>query len=258
MSKDIQQIERDDATSIFESDPILGKYVSHHPSNRLRLMIISGVIYTFAVGIIQLVFWTVDDSLASIFIPLLFAGVAGAVLWYMLHHWNREVVLYERGFSFRQGSSTAYILYVNVIKLFPNIKKNNFLGFSWIVYDYKLVTDVDETLSLNNVYSNIDKLTRTLEAFVTRDRLPILRHKMQDGTAIPFSDSLSLSRDGIMLDSNVLFWQEFIGKSVKNGQIILQSIHEDTWASIPVSELDNAVLFLALLKEQRHKPEITQ
>ena len=96
MSKDIQQIERDDATSIFESDPILGKYVSHHPSNRLRLMIIAGVIYTFAVGIIQLVFWNVDDSIASIFIPLLFAGVVGGVLWYMLHHWNREVVLYER------------------------------------------------------------------------------------------------------------------------------------------------------------------
>lgn len=258
MNQKPKQIERDDATSIFDSDPILGNYISHHPSNRTRLMIIAGVIYTIAVGIIQLVFWNVADNIASIFIPILFAGLAGVVLWYMLHHWNREVVLYERGFSFRQGSSTAYILYMNVVKLVPNIEKNSFLGFSWKVYDYKLVTDIDEILTINNVYSSIDKLTRVLESLVTRDRLPILRQKMQSGTAIPFNDSVSLSLEGITIDDKVLFWQEFKGQSVKNAQIILQSSDNDTWASIPVNELDNPMLLLVLLKERGRNPEIAQ
>lgn len=258
MSQQPKQVERDDATSIYEPDPILGKYISHHPSNRMRLMIIGGSIYAVAVVIIQAIFWNVDDENAAVFVPILFAAVAGAVLWFMLHHWNREVVLYERGFSYRRGSITAYILYMNVVKLIQNLEKVSFLGFSRTVYDYKLITDIDETLTIDNVYSNPDKLTRALEAFIARDRLPIMRHLIQTGKPASFSERLHISQEGIMLDDKDLFWQEFKGQRVKNGQLILQSQNDEAWATIPVDEIDNPVLLIALLKERGRPPEIAQ
>ncbi len=258
MSHQPKQVERDEATSIYQADPILGKYVSHHPSNRIRLMIIGGGIYTVAVVIVQAIFWNVSDETASIFIPIIFAGIAVAVLWFMLHHWNREVVLYERGFSYRRGSSTAYILYVNVVKLIQNLEKISFLGFSRTVYDYKLITDIDETLTINNVYSNPDKLTRALEAYIARDRLPIMRHMIQTGKPATFSERLHIRQEGIMLDDKELFWQEFKGQRVKNGQLILQSATDDEWAIIPVDEIDNPVLLIALLKERGRIPEVAQ
>lgn len=253
-----QHIERDDATSIFDPDPILGKYVSHHPSNRLRLMLIAGVLYALPVGALQLIFWNVDDQTAAIFLPIIYATIAGACIWFMLHHWNREVVLYERGFSFRQGSSVAFILYANVLKLTQRIEKISFLGFSRTVYDYTLVTDVDETLKINNVYSNPEKLTRILEGSIARDRQVIMRDKIRTGEGAGFGDDLKLLREGIVYQDRELVWHEFKQHRVKDGQFIIQSKDNDEWAVIPVMEINNPVLFIAMLKERGKIPEATR
>ncbi len=254
MSQQPQQIERDDSASIYEADPVLGKYLSHHPSNRLRLMIIGGILYMLPVGIMQLIFWNIENNFASIFLPISFAAIAGAVLWWMLHHWNREVVLYERGFSFRQGSATAYILYANVLQLIQHIERVGFLGFSRTVYHYQLITDIDETLIINNIYSNPDKLTRSLEAYIARDRLPVVRTNIAEGQAVEFARNLRITREGIMLDDTELFWQEFKAQRVKDGQLILQSHDNETWGIIPVSEINNPVLLIALLKHRGQAP----
>ena len=257
MSQKPQQIERDDSASIYEADPVLGKYLSHHPSNRLRLMIIGGIAYAVPVGILQLIFWNIDNNFASIFLPISFAAIAGAVFWWVLHHWNREVVLYERGFSFRQGSATAYILYANVIKLIQHIERTGFLGLSRTVYNYQLITDIDETLTINNVYSNPAKLTRALEAYITRDRLPVLRQKIADGNPVEFSDNLRIAPEGIMLNEKELFWHGFKAQRVKEGQLILQSNDDDMWGIIPVDEINNPVLLIALLKDRGQIPATT-
>lgn len=250
MSQQPQQIERDDASSIYEADPVLGKYFSHHPSNRLRLMIIGGILYTLPVGIMQLIFFNVENELASIFLPTSFAAIAGAILWWILHHWNREVVLYERGFSFRQGSATAYILYANVTQLIQHIEGVSFLGFSRTVYDYQLTTNVDEKLTVNNVYSNPDKLTRALESYIARDRLIIMRKKMAEGQELDFNVNLRITGKGIMLDDKELSWQDFKTHRVKDGQLILQSNDDEVWAAVPVNAINNPVLLIALLKER--------
>lgn len=248
MSQEPQQIERDDATSIYDADPILGKYVSHHPSNRIRLLIIGAILYAIPVGILQLLFWNVDDQTAAIFLPFLFAGLAGAVLWYMLHHWNREVVLYERGFSYRQGSTTAYILYANIVKLKQHIENVSLLFFSRMVYDYTLITDIDETIRINNLYSNPEKLTRLLDALIINNRLPTLHYKIDNGETVKFGESLGIMRDGIVLNERELFWHEYKTQRVREGQLILQSKEDDEWAVVPVNEIDNPALLIALLK----------
>lgn len=254
MSQTPEQIERDESASIFTADPILGNYVSHHPSNRIRLMIIGLIIYAVPVFAMQAIFWTVENNIAAIILPILFALIGAGAFWFVAHHWNREVVLYERGLSYRQGSTTAYILYANVVKLIQNIERIRFAGLSRTVYDYKLVTDIDETLIINNVYSSPERLTRSLDAFIARDRLPIIRHKITSGEDATFNDSLHINSEGIMLDERKLAWQDYKTQRVKQGELYIQSRDDDEWAVIAVTDIDNPVLFIAVLKERGQMP----
>lgn len=254
MSEEPQQVERDDAASIFDADPVLGAYVSHHPSNRVLLMIRAGIFYGVAVIVLQLVFFPVPDETAAIYLPIAFAAVAGVALWYMLHHWNREVVLYQRGFTYRQGSTTAYILYANVIKVLQNIEVFGTGSFKRRFYDYKLVTDMDETLPITNVYSNPDKLTRLLEKFITRDRLQILEGRLAKGEHVNLAPDFTLTPQGILRADGELFWHEYRGARVKNGQITIASSRDETWATLPADSFDNPLLTLAALKQRGKAP----
>lgn len=249
MSEDLQQVERDDAASIFDPDPVLGGYVSHHPSNRVLLMIRAGLFYGVAVIALQLVFFPVPDATAGIYLPIAFAAVAGATFWYMLHHWNREVVLYQRGFTYRQGSATAYILYANVIKLLQNIEVVGAGSLKRRFFDYKLVTDMDETLPITNVYSNPDKLTRLLEKFITRDRLQLLEGRLAKGENVSLAPDFTLTSEGILRAEDELFWHEYRGARVKNGQITIASSRDEAWATLPADSFDNPLLALAALKQ---------
>jgi hypothetical protein len=77
------------ATPIFEDDPILGAFVAYFPSYRLRLLIRGAIFYAIPVLLLQVIFANVD----SILIPMLYALIALLVGWYVLHLWNREVIL---------------------------------------------------------------------------------------------------------------------------------------------------------------------
>jgi len=256
MSKEFPQVERKDAASIYDPDPVLGKYVSHHPSNRILLLVRAGIFYVVAVVVLQLIFFSVPDDAAAIFLPIAFAGIAGMALWYTLHHWNREVVLYERGFTFRQGSDTAYILYANVIKLMQNIEVIGAGSLKRRFFDYKLVTDINEVLPITNVYSNPDKLTRLLERAITRDRLQIMQERLSRGEDITLAENFKLTPDGISLADKELFWRELADARVREGQIIIASTSDEAWHSLPADDFDNPMLAMAALKSmsKRNKP----
>ncbi|MEM9953482.1 MAG: DUF6585 family protein [Chloroflexota bacterium] len=249
MSDDSKQVTRDPALSIYDPDPMLGKYISHHPSNRIRLMIIGGLIYALPVGLLQIIFFNQDTDLVAIFLPVTFAAIAGGVLWWVLHHWNREVVLYEKGFSYRQGSAIGYIRYANVVKMITNLEQIGFLGLSRKVFDYRLMTDIDETLIINNVYSNVDKLTRALEAYVARDRLPIILGQLADGQTVNFGENLQIHAEGLILNDKQLAWTDFSGQRVKDGQLMILS-DDTTWDTIDVTEIDNPVLLITILRNR--------
>ena len=93
--------------SIYDTHPTLGQYVSHHPSNRIRLLLRGAIFYAIPVGVLQSLFWNVSTFTAQRFLPVVFAGIALGVFWYIAHLWNREIVLYEQGFTYLEGSRTG-------------------------------------------------------------------------------------------------------------------------------------------------------
>ncbi|MGJ3238770.1 MAG: DUF6585 family protein [Anaerolineae bacterium] len=254
MSEQPQPIQRDESASIYQPDPILGQYIGHHPSNRLRLLIIGGIIYAVPVLSLQLIFWNVENAFASVFLPVLFAIIAGAVFWWMLHHWNREVVLYQRGFSYRQGSVTAYILYSNVVRLHQRVERVEFLGIARKVYHYTLITDIDETIVIDNIYNKPDKLTRMLETFIARDRLPIMHHQLSKGAEIPFTPEFRLSQQGLHYQEQTLAWADYKAQRIANAHLTIQARDDDEWARLSVATINNPVLLILMLKERGQIP----
>lgn len=237
--------------SIFDADPVLGKYLSHHPSRRAMLLIQGAIFYAIPTGILQLLTLNLDDRTAAIFLPFTYAAIAGAIAWYILHFWNREIVFYERGFSYRRGSVTAFFRYENIVVMRQSIEKQSFFGvFSRTVYNYELITDLEETLIINNLYANTEKLTRNLDALIARDRLPHIRRIISSGENAHFREGFKLNREGILEGERELFWHEFKGYRIQSGRLILQSQSNPEWASIPLKEINNPPLLLALLKER--------
>jgi hypothetical protein len=235
--------------NIFAADPVLGKYLSHHPSRRAMLLLQGAIFYAIPTGILQILTLNLDDQSAW-FLPYAFALFGIAAGWYILHLWNREVVLYEKGFSYRRGSVTAHFRYENILTMRQSIEKQSFLVFSRTVYNYTLISDLDEELSINNLYSNTEKLTRSLDALIARERLPHIQKMLASGQDVPFAEGLKLSREGLLSAERELFWHEFKAYRIQGGKLILESLNNPEWAAIPLKSINNPPLLLAVLKER--------
>lgn len=233
---------------VLEDHPTLGKYVSHHPSQRGGLLIRGLVIYTVPVMLLNLLFINDESTVVSIILPVAFAAWALGVFWYIAHLWNREVILFEQGFTYREGSHLGIFPYVEIVALRQKVERIRFGFASYESYHYTLVTKELETLIINNLYSDIKTMGNRLERFITRERLPLVQEQLQAGIALDFGIWLSLSKSGLEYDGHELAWQAFKGYRAQGGQLIIQSDNNDNWATIPVHEIDNVLLLVALLK----------
>ena len=233
--------------SIFAPHPKFGKYLSHHPSRRIAMVIIGGAVYGVAGGIVQLLFWNVPDDVAAIFLPMVFAVIAGAILWYILHLWNREIVLYETGFTYREGSRVASIAYEAIVRVRQNIEGIAGLG---TLYDYRMLTRDEEIIRVNNLYSDTVQLINRLDALISRQQSQQVRQQLDDGQAVWFGDQLKASREGLEHAGQAIFWHEISGYRVQDGTLIIQTQADPAWAQVAVTEIDNVVVFIALLKQR--------
>lgn len=243
--------------SLFAPHPAYGRYVSHHPSRRIMLLVRGGIIYALAIVVLQALFWNVPDNIAAIFLPMLFAGIAAAIFWYILHLWNREVVLYEHGFTYREGSRTGQFFYADITQIRQNIEQVRLFGIiPQMVYDYKMTSKHDESLTITYIYSDTQKLLNRLDKFITRDRLPMVRMNINDGKPEWFGDAFKLSKEGIEHDGMDVFWHEITGIRSRDAHLIIQTKTDEQWARVPVPEIDNVVMMIAIVKALA--PELKQ
>ncbi|MDX2076655.1 MAG: DUF6585 family protein [bacterium] len=235
---------------IFEDDPILGRFVAQYPANRLRLLMISGGILFAVWFVVTVALWNVRDDLASTITVALITPVALLTGWYALHLWNREVMLYEKGFTYRRGSQVAYIRYEDVTRTRQAGGIIRYLGgiFKRNTFQFTVITERDEIIAFNSLYKNLDDLTLKLEAEIYRVLLPKLNAKLANGEHIGFNDDLFISTSGIRHDNRELVWENFGGQTIQAGQLQLKTADEAIWHTRPLSEIENIRLFLALLR----------
>jgi hypothetical protein len=237
----------------FEDDPALGAFVANYPGNRARLLMIGAGIMIAAWFVVTVALWEVEDNAAAIITVIVLALVALVVGWYITHLWNREVVLYEHGFSYREGSGEVHMRYDEIQTIRQRGKRRSYF-FGLLqreVYLMTMTTIRGETIALNDVYKRLDELTIRLEQAITRALQPIAERRLEAGEQIDFNPVLAMSKDGLRQEGRDLPWDDFAGFRLESGQLILMAEHDRNWHQIPLEDIDNLRLFINLLRQQQ-------
>jgi hypothetical protein len=243
---------------MIEDNPVLGAVVASYPSDRGRLLLPAALV-TGAVAI--LLNFTLAEADAWWGPPLtviLMALVALAAGWYVLHHWNREVVLYEDGFSYREGSRPVFFRYTEIATMRQRAERLSYLGglYRRTVYRFVLTTWQGDVIVLTNLYRRVAELGSRMERKVNAVLWPVIAEKLAKGEIVPFSATLGLSARGLHEGKRELTWSEYGGYRVENRRLTVLNSRGDVWFSLPLTELDNITLLLNVLRQ--HEPTNSQ
>lgn len=242
---------------MIEADPLLGNVIANYPSNRARLMIPAAII----IGVVALVLNFTVAAIEAWWSPPLTVILMGAVSlvagWPVLHLWNREVVLYDNGFSYREGGRTEYFLYPEIKSLRQQGQQLAYFGglIRRATFRFTITTIRDERMILTNLYSNIGQLGARLEAKINPILAPQIDDQLSRGEKVPFSDTLRLSQQGLHQGGRDLPWSSFGGYQIQGGRLhLLARLDGNEWFSLPLAEVDNITLLLSLFKQREKQP----
>ncbi len=236
-----------------EADPVYGKPLANYPSDRGRLLLICGAIYAVITLVLNLAFINVEPQIASIFVIGGMSLAALVIGWFVLHYWNREIVLYERGFSYREGSRDVFFSYADVDQLTLRAERVKYFGglVRRTIRELRLHTIHDETLMINSIYRRVDDLTTKLERLITQGRRPVVEAQLNEGKVIDFSSGLVLSETGLHVNGETLAWSDFGGYGLGGGQLHLLRGNQQQWKSVSLAPLSNAALLITLLDSRK-------
>jgi uncharacterized membrane protein YobD (UPF0266 family) len=234
-------------------DPALGAVISHHPSNRLPPLIVAGIIGAPVMVILNFTLAQSDAWYGAPLTVIIVAALGLALGWYILHIWNREIVLYERGFTFREGSKTIPFLYAEVKSLRLKAERKAYLAglLRRNVYRFTVTTIRDEQFHLTNLYSDAAELGKHFEGQINPLLRASIHAKLERGESVAFSDTLRLSLDGLSESGRALPWSELSGFRAQAGRLALLDRSGAVWHSLPFYEIDNLTLLVEQLRIQR-------
>jgi len=247
-----------DDAPLFDDDPVLGAYIAHYPGNRLRLLIIGGMVLVVVYFVLTVLLWRVEETTAFIITFVTLALVTLGVGWYASHLWNREVVLYDKGFSYREGSTMAYIPYNEVVSFRQSGQVISYFGglIRRNTLQFRLATKEDETILLNNLYRNLSQLGERLEAHIAQAQVNRVQASLDAGEHVPFGEGLELSAVGLHNHADTLRWEAFGGYRIGDGHLTIVDEHTgENWLRTPLAEVDHIRVLIYLLRQRQPQSE---
>lgn len=241
--------------------PQLGKPLDNFPSRRLKIMVTAWSILISISVLINVGTWNIQaDWLGLVIVP--FTGILALGLgWWVLGWWNREVILYEHGFTYREGSQDVPFIYAEVRAILLRAEELAFFGglLRQIVYEVTVITRANDQMRVTLWhYRRADDFGSQLMAQV----YPLLRARiqatLQQGESVSFGGGLSLTQAGLYVSQSVLqgatedahlAWADYGGLSVKNRQLQLLNHERRVWFALPLQEIENLLLLRELLKQ---------
>jgi hypothetical protein len=242
---------------MIEADPVFGKVIANYPSDRIRLMVPAVVISGVVSVILNVTLAEVDAWWGPALTVIIMAAVVLGLGWRVLHFWNREIVLYEEGFSYREGARPIFFLYHEVLSIRQQGQRLAYFGglIRRNTYKFTLTSLRGEVMILDNTYVRIEELGAQAEKKIYAVLEPYLKEEMAKGEKIPFSDTLRLSNNGLEEKGRELSWAEFDGYKISGGQVsIFAQPDTSLWLSIPLPEVDNLPILIRWLKQREHTP----
>ena len=236
------------------ADPILGQLIANYPSDRTRRLIYAWSTIGVIAVVLNFTVAQIPEWWGPAITVALMAIIALGLGWYVLHVWNREIILYERGFSYVEGSKTVFFLYDEVSSIRLRAERLAYFGglIRRDLYRFTVTTREDEHFTITNVYKRADELGTRLTDRINQTLGPNIARKLASGEKIPFSDTLIVSKDGLFEDNRTLAWADYGGYRLGNHQLALLDKNSAVWLALPLPEIDNVTLLLELLRS--HQP----
>lgn len=242
---------------MLESDPILGNVIATYPSDRTRLLLPVAIIIGVVAVVLNFTVAAIDAWWGPPLTVIIMSVVSLAAGWPVLHLWNREVILYDNGFSFREGGRTVYFLYHEVSSLRQRGQQLAYFGglIRRATFRFTVTTIRDERMVLTNLYRNIGQMGARLEAKINPLLAPQIDEQLSRGEKVQFSDTLRLSQEGLHEGGRDLPWESFAGYSIKGGMLrLLSRPDKSEWYTVALGDVDNIKLLVTLLKQHETSP----
>jgi len=235
---------------------LLGDVIGNHPSDRLRPLIVAGVVIGGGGLLVSFTIGQIPADWSPPLALLIMAALTALVGWYLLHGWNREIILYERGFTYREGSKFIDFLYNEIESL--RLRAEKVSAFSGLLkYTRTRVTATTirgEQFLITNLYRRAAELGARLQERVYRELRPKIAQMLIDGDIIRFSDTLRLDQHGLHESGRDLLWQHYGGYRVGARQLSLLDNTGAVWHTEALWEYDNLPILIDLLKSQTGEP----
>lgn len=249
--------------------PTLGEPVDNFPSRRLPPLLSAGLALVGASLLFNIATYTVDTRAYAPAIVAVYALLTLVAGWWVLGHWNREVILYERGLTYREGSKDIPFRYEEFSAVRLRAEQLAYFGgfYRRTRYRITLTTFAGDVLTLTNIYSRVQQLGDALVRRVTDLRRPQIRAALALGDPVAFTPYLALSGLGLTVRADVLDgqdadahlpWDAYGGYNIAARQLRLYTVDGALWFGLPLYEVDNLLLLLELLREHQPSGEGTQ
>jgi hypothetical protein len=238
---------------MLEDNPVLGAFVASYPSDRGRLLLPGAVVCGAVAVILNFTLAEVDAWWGPLLTTIIMAVVVLAVGWYILHHWNREVILYKDGFSYREGSRPVFFRYGEIARIRQRAERLSYFGglFRRTVYQFVISTEAGDVFVLNNAYRRVDELGTRIEKQANALLWPRIAERLAKGEIVPFSATLGLSGQGLRESGRDLTWTDYGGYRIENRSLVVLNASGQAWVAVPLSEIDNVTLLLNVLREHQ-------
>jgi hypothetical protein len=244
-------------------DPLLGKPVDNFPSRRLRAMLVGWSILISSSLLLNYALIEIDAFWVAPFVVVT-VGLMGLVIgWWVLNQWNREVILFQKGFTYREGSEDVRFAYTEIVSIRLRAEQlAYFFGlYRRIIYRITLRMRSSDIVILDNTYSRVEQLGDQLNKHIFEHVRPTVHDKLNNGEPVYFSDDVYLTTEGIHVDPNAvdpadaqnltLPWAEFSGYKAAQRHLNFLLPDSTVWYAVPLSEIDNLILFLEILREKQ-------
>jgi hypothetical protein len=236
---------------MIEDNPVLGRLIASYPSDRGRLLLPAAIIIGAVAIVLNFTLAEVDAWWGPLLTVILMAVVVLAAGWYVLHHWNREVVLFDQGFSYREGSRPVFFRYTEIAYFRQRAERLSYLGglYRRTAYRFVLTTGQGDVIVLTNLYRRVEELGERLEQKVNAVLWPVMVERLAKGETVMFSATLGLNAGGLHEGGRDLIWQDYGGYRIENRRLALLKQSGEMWFAIPLTEVDNVTLLLQVLRE---------
>jgi len=232
---------------------LLGDVIGNHPSDRLRPLIIAGIFIGGGGLLVSFTIGRIPADWSPLLAMAVMALITGIVGWFALHRWNREIILYELGFTYREGSTFVDLMYNEIESLRLRAERVSYFSglVSRSITRITVTTIRGEQFVITNLYRRAADLGARLQQGVYRELRPKIARLLVTGDIIRFSDTLRLSERGLHESGRDLSWADYSGYRVGSRQLALLDQTGAAWYSEPLWEYDNLPILIDILKSQQ-------